>query len=123
MLIQGKAEEAVAHYNEAIRLKPDWPEPLNDLAWLLATYPRAELRNGVQAVELAERACRLTTFKEARFLGTLDAAYAEAGRFPEAITIAEQAKSTALAAGEKSTAEQADERLKLYRSGLPFHQP
>jgi tetratricopeptide (TPR) repeat protein len=122
LLIQGKAEESIAHYSEAIRLKPDWPEPLNDLAWLLATYPRSELRNGHQAVELAERACRLANFREARFLGTLDAAYAESGRFPEAITAAEQAKSLALAADNKTIADLADERLKLYRSGLPFHQ-
>jgi tetratricopeptide (TPR) repeat protein len=122
LLLQGKAEGAVSHYQEAIRLKPDWQEPLNDLAWLLATHPRADLRNGVQAVELAERACKLTHFKEARFLGTLDAAYAEAGRFPEAITTAKQTKSLALAAGDKTIADLADERLKLYRSGVPFHQ-
>src|SRR5262249_39806552 len=117
-----KAEESITHYKEAIRLKPDWPDALNDLAWLFATYPRAELRNGPQAVELAERACKLTHFKEARFVGTLDAAYAEAGRFPEAIATAEQAKNLALAAGDKRIADLADERLKLYRSGLPFHQ-
>lgn len=122
LLLQGKAEDAIVHYQEAIRLKPDWPEPLNDLAWLLATCPRAELRKGRQAVELAERACKLTNSKEARFLGTLDAAYAEAGRFPEAITTAEQAKGLALAAGDQTIAELADQRLKLYRSGLPFHQ-
>jgi Flp pilus assembly protein TadD len=122
LLLQGKAEDAITHYQEAIRLKPDWPEPLNDLAWLFATYPRAELRNGPQAVELAERACKLTSFKEPRFLGTLDAAYAEAGRIPEAITTAEKAKNLALAADDKTIADLADERLKLYRSGLPFHQ-
>jgi tetratricopeptide (TPR) repeat protein len=122
LLIQGKAEESITHYEEAIRLKPDWPEPLNDLAWLFATYPRAELRNGPQAVELAERACKLTNFKEARFLGTLDAAYAESGRFPEAITTAEEAKNLAVAAGDKTIADLADERLKLYRSGLAYHQ-
>jgi protein O-mannosyl-transferase len=122
LLLQNKVEEAIHHYQEAIRLKPDWPEPLNDLAWLFATYPRAELRSGPQAVQLAERACKLADSKEARFLGTLDAAYAEAGRFPEAITTAEQAKNLALATGDKTIADLADERLKLYRSGLPFHQ-
>jgi Putative Zn-dependent protease, contains TPR repeats len=121
LLIQGKAEESIIHYKEAIRLKPDWPEPLNDLAWLLATYSRAELRDGPRAVELAERACKLTNFREARFLGTLDAAYAEAGRFTEAMTTAEQAKTLALAAGNKTIAALAEERLKLYRSGAPFH--
>jgi len=122
LLIQGKAEEAIVHYKEAIRLKPEWPEPLNDLAWLFATYPRAEVRNGPEAVELAERACQLTNFKRARFLGTLDAAYAEAGRFLEAITTAEQTRNLASAAGDKTIADLAEERLKLYRSGNAFHQ-
>ncbi len=121
-LIAGQPEQAINHYQEAIRLKPDWPEPPNDLAWLLATSSQAKLRNGSEAVQLAERACKLTQYKEARFLGTLDAAYAEAGRFPEAITTAERAKNLALAAGDKTIADLAEERLKLYRSGVPFHQ-
>lgn len=122
LLMQGKTEEAINHYQESIRLKPDWPEPLNDLAWLLATGTRADLRNGPKAVELAERACKLTQYKEARFLGTLDAAYAEAGRFAEAITTADQARNLALATGDKTIADLAGERLKLYKAGLPFHQ-
>jgi Flp pilus assembly protein TadD len=121
-LMSGQPEEAIKHYQAAIQLKPDWPEPLNDLAWLRATYARADLRNGAEALQLAERACKLTQFKEARFVGSLDAAYAEAGRFPEAITTAEQARNLALAAGDKTIADLADDRLKLYRAGLPFHQ-
>jgi len=27
-LLQGKAEEAISDYQEAIRFEPDWPEPL-----------------------------------------------------------------------------------------------
>ncbi len=71
LVILGQPEEAVRHYQEAIRLKADWPEPLNDLAWLLATTSRAELRDGAEAVRLAERACELSGHREARFLGTL----------------------------------------------------
>src|SRR5205085_1609999 len=73
----GRHAEAVGHYRKAIELKPDWPDPLNDLAWILATHPQSELRNGAQAITLAERACALSA-KEARYWGTLDAAYAEA---------------------------------------------
>jgi len=47
---------------------------LNDLAWILATHPKAGVRNGAEAVSLAERACELTNRKEAGFLGALDAA-------------------------------------------------
>jgi Flp pilus assembly protein TadD len=123
LLILGEAGEAAGHYREAIRLKPDWQEPLNDLAWLLATQPNARLRDGPAAVVLAEHACVLSGRKEARFLGTLDAAYAEAGRFPEAIATAEEARSVALAAGQKAVAELAVKRLDLYRAGKPFRQP
>ncbi|PYJ02818.1 MAG: hypothetical protein DME25_15020, partial [Verrucomicrobia bacterium] len=108
---------------EAIRLKPDWPEPLNDLAWLLATHPRPDVRNGAEAIRLAERACELSAYKEARFLGTLDAAYAEAGRISEAITEAEQARKLALAAGNHEIADAAAARLELYRKGQPYRQP
>ena len=59
---------------------------LNDLAWLLATRPRAEERDGVRAVRFAERACELTQYKWTIMVGTLAAAYAEAGRFPEAVS-------------------------------------
>jgi hypothetical protein len=52
----------------------------------------------------------------------LDAAYAEAGRFAEAITTAEEARSLALAANNTELANQAAERLKLYRTGAPYHQ-
>jgi Flp pilus assembly protein TadD len=123
LVILGRAEEAAPHYREAIRLKPDWPEPLNDLAWMLATHSRAELRNGAEAVRLAERACELSQYKEARFVGTLDAAYAEAGRFAEAVTEAEQARKLALAVGDQAIAAAAAARLELYHAGHPYHQP
>jgi tetratricopeptide (TPR) repeat protein len=121
-LMQGKAEAAAEQYRLASSLKPDWPDPLNDLAWMRATYPKPELRNGAEAVRLAERACSLTSGKEAKFLGTLDAAYAEAGRFTEALTTAEQARKLALDSGDQSLAAAAAERLALYRAGQPYRQ-
>jgi protein O-mannosyl-transferase len=123
LLARGKPEQAADQYREAIRLKPDWPEALNDLAWMLATDARPELRNAAEAVRLAERACELSGHKEARFLGTLDAAYAEAGRFAEAITVAEQARNLALAAGDQVVADAATARLEQYRAGRAYIQP
>jgi hypothetical protein len=58
---------------------------------------------------------------EARFFGTLDAAYSGAGRFEEAITTAQKARELALAAGQKQIAEKAEERLGLYRARKPFY--
>jgi len=122
LVMQGKSESAITHYREAIWLKPEWPVAMNDLAWILATHPKAGVRNGVEAIRLAERACELAQRKEAAFLGTLDAAYAEAGRFADAIATAKQARNLALANGQKVLAELAERRLKLYEARQPYRQ-
>jgi len=120
---QRQLDEALPHYREAARLAPDKPAYLNDLAWVLATHPRAEVRDGNQAVRLAERACQLTQFREPMFVGTLAAAYAEAGRFPDAVKTAERAQDLAAAAGLKKLAERNQQLLELYRAGKPYHEP
>jgi tetratricopeptide (TPR) repeat protein len=117
---QGHAAEAAAHYREAIRLEPKAPLYLNDLAWLLATSPKDETRNGAEAVRLAAEACGLSGGRIARFWGTLDAAYAEAGRFEEAAATAAKTRELALAAGQPDIAKAAEERLALYRARQPF---
>jgi tetratricopeptide (TPR) repeat protein len=116
----GQAAEAAAQYREAIRREPKAPLYLNDLAWLLATTPRDETRNGDEAVRLAAEACRLSGGRIARFWGTLDAAYAEAGRFEEAAATAAKTRELALAAGQPDIAKAAAERLALYRARQPF---
>ncbi|HWX20605.1 MAG TPA: tetratricopeptide repeat protein [Candidatus Binatia bacterium] len=119
---QGKLDDALTQFRQAARLKPDWPDALNDLAWLLATHPRTDARNGSEAVRLAERACQLSGAKEARFWSSLDAAYAEVGRFPDARRVAEKARDLALTAGQTNMAQAAGARLELYRKEQPFHQ-
>ena len=121
-VMQGNLKEAVTNYEQAVKLKPDWPIALNDLAWIRATAPQAELRDSAEAVRMAERACELSGGKEARFFGTLDAAYAEAGRFADAITTAEKTRDLALAAGDKEIAAAAQKRMALYRKQQPFRQ-
>jgi tetratricopeptide (TPR) repeat protein len=117
---QGQAAEALVHYREAARLSPGEPLYLNVLAWFLATNPKPELRNGPEAVRLAEKACQLSGGKEARLWGTLDAAYAEVGRFADAQATAAKARDLALAAGQPDIARQAEERMALYRAGKPY---
>ena len=80
----GRIDEAIGHYQRALEIKPDYIDVLNNLAWLRATYPEAVFRNATAAVELAERANRLSGGKAAEILDTLSAAYAEAGRFSQA---------------------------------------
>ncbi len=113
---------AIERFRLALRAQPDWPESLNNLAWLLAANPDASLRDGAEAVALAERACKLTNYKEPLLIGTLAAAYAEAGRFPEAVSAAEKARELALAGGLQEIARKNGELLELYRAGRAYHE-
>ena len=116
---QRQIPQALAQWRELIRLQPDTIPILNVTAWLLATQPAAAFRNGAEAVELAERAKRLSASRDPAILDTLAAAYAEAGRFDEAIQAAQQA--VALATSQQNTvlAEKIQTRLKLYQTGKP----
>jgi tetratricopeptide (TPR) repeat protein len=123
LLRQNKRDDAIAEFKAAIEVSPDYPAALNDLAWVLATDPDPQVRNGVQAVGMAERACQVTAFQEPQFIGTLAAAYAEVGRFNDAVKMAEQAKSLAAAQGKGVIVERNQQLLELYRAGKPYHNP
>ncbi len=121
-IVQSRWEEirkALAGRRELLRSRPDDITLLNDTAWMLATNPNASIRNGPEAVELAQRAVQLSDGREPIVLGTLAAAYAEAGRFPEAV-------QTAQGPGSGHRAEQAALRGidpgqdAPLRSGKPF---
>ena len=119
---QHKSKETIFHYREALRLKPDFADALNELAWILSTAPDSGLRSGTEAVQLAKRACELTQNRQAAFLTTLSAAYAETGRFPDAIATAQIAGKLAQTAGQKKIAAQDGELLNLYQAGHPFRE-
>jgi len=120
---RGQIEKAIAYYREGLRWQPDQVRTCNDLAWILATNPDARLRDGSQAVHLAEHACDLSGYNQTIFIGTLAAAYAEASRFAEAITTAEKAIALADANGQKPLAERNRELLALYKADKPYHEP
>ena len=120
---KGRFEEAIETFRKALQINPNYPETLNNLAWALAAGPKAEFRNGAEAVHLAEHACQLTHYDKPVILGTLAAAYAEAGRFPEAVAAAEKEEQIATAAGLQKQAGKCREMLDLYRAGKPYHEP
>jgi tetratricopeptide (TPR) repeat protein len=91
LLRRGKVAEAVEHWREAVRLLPTNIDTLHQLATVLATSPIASVRNGPEAVGLAERAVMLAGGGEPMFLDTLAAAHAEAGNLAKAIETARQA--------------------------------
>jgi len=122
LLAEGKRAEAIAEYKQAIELEPELPPALNDLAWILATAPEADLRDGNEAVNMAERACQASLSPNPQFIGTLAAAYAEAGRFLEAISAAERARELAGKQGREDLVRRNEELLQVYRSGKAYHE-
>jgi tetratricopeptide (TPR) repeat protein len=87
----GDPAAARRHYLESLRLDPNWPANTNRAAWMLGTSHKRAARNGVRAVQLAQRVCQATDFQQAEYVDTLAAAYAEAGRFTEAMTTIDKA--------------------------------
>jgi len=122
LLQKGRVDEAIIHYQKALQIKPNYLEAQNNLAWLLATAPQALLRNGHQAVQLAQQANQLAGEENPLILHTLAAAYAEAGRFSDAQRSAQKALALAREAGQSALVERINSELKLYAAGLPFHQ-
>jgi tetratricopeptide (TPR) repeat protein len=120
---EGRIKAAIMEYRAGLKSKPEWEEVLNNLAWLLATHPDPDVRNGREAVRLAERACFLTSHTNLWFLHTLAAAYAENGSFSQAIDVADQARRLALATAQPGLVATAAARLDLYRSGRPYREP
>jgi len=119
----GKIREAIEQCRQALRAKPDRPEALSNLAWLLATAADEKLRDGQAAVRCAERACALTGHQKAQMVAVLAAAYAEAGQFDKATATAQQAIELARAAGNLQFAATNQQLLQLYAAGRAYHEP
>ncbi|MGO8925442.1 MAG: hypothetical protein ACLQU3_00760 [Limisphaerales bacterium] len=115
----GRTGEAISHYRQALHSQPELVPAIERLAWLLATDNQAQNRSGAEALQLAERACALTHRQSAAALGALAAAYAELGRFGEAIATAQSAYDRAQAAGEPKLGEKYRRLIKLFEAGRP----
>ena len=120
LLRKGRVTEARAHYQAAVAVQPATAPVLTTVAWALATCPAPGVRDGPRAVELAEQAWRLAGDANPAVLGTLAAAYAETGRFPEAVTAAQRALGLATAQGNPRQAEVLRSQLALYQNSTPF---
>jgi tetratricopeptide (TPR) repeat protein len=115
--------EAIAQFQQALEIVPADPGVLNNLAWLLAAGPEASLRNGEKAVELARQANELTGGERPVLLHTLAAAFAEAGRFPEAVETAQRALRLAEARSNTSLARQLQSEIQSYQLGRAYYIP
>ena len=113
----GDAAGALAHWREGAQDAA----ALRRMAWALATDPDARVRDGHEAVALAVRALEISSKKDAAVWDTLAAAYAEAGKFEDAVQAAERAIALAKS-GNPSLAEQIKTRVRLYRAGEAFRE-
>ncbi len=120
-LKKGLQKDAIAEYEHAARISRQDPMARNNLAWLLATSSDASIRDGNRAIELAKQAVQLSGGKDANYLRTLAAAYAETGRFAEAAETARRALQAAQTQGNSILANTIRDEIALYELGLPYH--
>jgi tetratricopeptide (TPR) repeat protein len=122
LIRKGSVHEAISQFQRVLQIEPSNPNALDSLAWLLATWPEASLRDGYMAVKLARRANALTGGKDPAILHTLAAAFAETGQFSDAVETAQRALQLAGAQPNTDLARQLQSELKLYQAGSPYHQ-
>ena len=122
LLLLAKESDGLQRLRDVAANAPDSPRMLDELAWLLATNPDSQVRDGAEAVRLAEHACDLTERKIPALLDTLAAAYAEAGDFPRAIVAAEEALNRARSSGDNDAVKLSEGILASLRENVPYRE-
>ncbi len=118
----GNSAAALDNYQKAVDANNNYAPALNNLAWILATSADPAVRNGSRAVQLAKHACELTQFRQDALIGTLAAAYGEAGRFDEAIATARMAITTAQLQGNTNSVRENHALLQTYLAHQSYHE-
>jgi tetratricopeptide (TPR) repeat protein len=120
LAMKGDKADALKHWQIVLKEDPDNLRVLNDTAWLLSTVPDPGLRNGTEALRLANRAVELTQGRQPMLLGTLAAAYAEAGEFAKAVETEQRASELARQQGDERLAGMLGARLATMQAGSPI---
>ncbi len=110
--------EAITHFEKSLAIAPETTATLHNFAWLLASSPEKRFRNAFRAIELADKADRLSGRKNPFYAHTLAAAYAETGRISEAITVAERGLQLAISRGDSALASELSSDIDRYRTSL-----
>ena len=120
---QRNFEKAVYHWEMALKLKPEWADVLNSLAWVKAVHKNENFHDATESIRLATRACELTNYERPDFLDTLAAAYAAGGRFDIAVETAQEAIELAQSENQRQLITEIRKHLSLYRAGKPYVEP
>ena len=122
-LQKGRVDEAVAQLQKALEFQPNNPATLGNLAsvaWMLATCPEPARRNGAKALELARQTDQAAAGANPMATATLAAAYAETGRFADAVAAAQRAIQVANAGTNTALQAMLQEQLDTYRANRPY---
>jgi hypothetical protein len=120
VLSLAKAPDGLQRLRDIAANAPDSPRMLDELAWFLATYPESNVRDGAEAVRLAERACALTDRSIPGLLATLAAAYAETGDFSRGVAAGEEALKRAQAIRDSDSVKLSENILTALRADIPY---
>jgi tetratricopeptide (TPR) repeat protein len=120
---QGRVGEGVEEWQKVLVIQPDNGNALSNLAWVFAASPDPSLRDGPRALELAERALRLSAGRLPILFRTLGAAYAENGRFSEAIQTAQKGIELARSQGNPGLATELQGNVAIYEQQQPLRDP
>jgi tetratricopeptide (TPR) repeat protein len=123
LIQQGHVKEAVDQWQEVLAIQPENGNAASNLAWVFATCPEDSIRDGARAVELGEKALRISGGKIAMIYKVLAAAYAENGRFADAIQTAQRGAELATNQGNPALAAELESSIALYQSGRPLRDP
>jgi tetratricopeptide (TPR) repeat protein len=117
----GKGSEALLHWRKAQLIDPASVSARIGTAWMLATAPDASLRNGPEAVHLAESVMNVQP-GDAEVLDTLAAAYAEEGQFSRATSTEIHGLEMAEAQANKALTAALRTHLALFAKQKPFRE-
>jgi len=120
---QGRIREAIEQWREALAIQPENGNAMSNLAWVFAASPEESFRDGARAIDLANQALRLSGGKIPMIFRTLAAAYAENGRFSQAIATAQRGIELANNQGNHGLAAELQSNIALYQVGRPLRDP
>ena len=123
LIQQGRIREAIEQWQDALAIEPENGNAASNLAWVFATCPDDSIRDGRRAVELAQKALRISGGKIPMVFRVLAAAYAEDGRFSQAIESAHRGADLATSQGNSGLAAELQSNIALYQAGTPLRDP
>ena len=116
-------ERAIIFYKKALESNPEMTQALYNLSWILVTHEDGKHRNGKEALKMAEKLCKVTQYQQPLALDVLAAAYAETGKFYEAVRTEQKAIRLALPDGPEGFISRLKNRLELYQNKRPYRSP